>query len=161
MIYDENGNPIDFLVNSNTSDKGGYPLSAYEAKQLRLIKIIGWGTTEAIIGDKQRRKIQTQTSALMLMLVLIAVALAVRHYVLFLCACFGARRCCLHIGQIAQFPCFGRGGYFCGACMAEGRRRLLMAERLEAYGGSTVTVRRWMLTYPEYGSGTVSAGSNA
>ncbi len=42
VIYDENGNPIDFLVNSNTSDKGGYPLSAYEAKQLRLIKIIGW-----------------------------------------------------------------------------------------------------------------------
>ncbi len=42
IIYDENGNPIDFLVNSNNSDRGSYPLSAYEAKQLRLIKIIGW-----------------------------------------------------------------------------------------------------------------------
>ncbi len=42
VIYDENGNPVDFLVNSNTSDKGAYPLSAYEAKQLRLIKIFGW-----------------------------------------------------------------------------------------------------------------------
>lgn len=42
VIYDESGNPVDFLVNSNTSDKGSYPLSAYEAKQLRLIKIFGW-----------------------------------------------------------------------------------------------------------------------
>lgn len=41
-ILDSSGQVIDFLVNSNTSDKVDYPMSAYGYSDMRLIKIIGY-----------------------------------------------------------------------------------------------------------------------
>ncbi len=42
VIYDENGNVIDYLINSNTTDKVDCPMSAYGYTEFRLIKIIGY-----------------------------------------------------------------------------------------------------------------------
>jgi len=42
VIYDEDGNVIDYLINSNTIDKVDCPMSAYGYTNFRLIKIIGW-----------------------------------------------------------------------------------------------------------------------
>ena len=42
VIYDENGNVIDYLINSNTTDKVDCPMSIYGYTDFRLIRIIGW-----------------------------------------------------------------------------------------------------------------------
>ena len=42
VIYDNNGNVIDYLINSNTTDKVDCPMSTYGYTNFRLIKIIGW-----------------------------------------------------------------------------------------------------------------------
>lgn len=42
VIYDDNGNVIDLLINSNTTDRVDYPMSAYGYTNIRLIKIIGY-----------------------------------------------------------------------------------------------------------------------
>ncbi len=41
VVKDSSGNIIDYLVNSNTSDKVDYPMSAYGYSDIRLIKVIG------------------------------------------------------------------------------------------------------------------------
>lgn len=42
LIYDDDGNVIDYLINSNTTDRENYPASAYAYSNLRLIKVIGY-----------------------------------------------------------------------------------------------------------------------
>ncbi len=42
VIEDEQGNMVDYLINSNTSDRINYPLSAYGHIKLELIRIHGW-----------------------------------------------------------------------------------------------------------------------
>ena len=42
VIYDENGNVIDYLINSNTTDKVDCPMSIYGYTDFRLIRIAGW-----------------------------------------------------------------------------------------------------------------------
>ncbi|MBE6685894.1 MAG: hypothetical protein E7591_01530 [Ruminococcaceae bacterium] len=42
VIYDSDGNVVDYLINSNTTDKVDSPMSAYGYTNFRLIKIIGW-----------------------------------------------------------------------------------------------------------------------
>jgi len=42
VVRDDQGNVLDYLVNSNTTDRINYPASAYGYSDLRLIKILGW-----------------------------------------------------------------------------------------------------------------------
>lgn len=42
VIYDDNGNVVDLLINSNTTDRVDYPMSAYGYTNIRLIRIIGY-----------------------------------------------------------------------------------------------------------------------
>ena len=42
LIYDDDGNVVDLLINSNTTDRVDYPMSAYGYTDIRLIKIIGY-----------------------------------------------------------------------------------------------------------------------
>ncbi len=42
VIKDQDGKVVDYLINSNTSDRNNYPLSAYGTNRLELIRIIGW-----------------------------------------------------------------------------------------------------------------------
>ncbi|MBR6514133.1 MAG: amidase domain-containing protein [Clostridia bacterium] len=42
VIYDEKGNVVDYLVNSNTTDKIDSPMSLYGYTNFRLIKILGY-----------------------------------------------------------------------------------------------------------------------
>ena len=42
VVKDDQGNVLDYLVNSNTTDRINYPVSAYGYIDLRLIKIMGW-----------------------------------------------------------------------------------------------------------------------
>lgn len=42
VIYDDNGNVVDLLINSNTTDRVDYPMSAYGYTDIRLVKIIGY-----------------------------------------------------------------------------------------------------------------------
>ena len=42
VIYDDGGNVVDLLINSNTTDRVDYPMSAYGYTDIRLIKIIGY-----------------------------------------------------------------------------------------------------------------------
>lgn len=42
VIYDDNGNVVDLLINSNTTDRVDYPMSAYGYTDIRLIRIIGY-----------------------------------------------------------------------------------------------------------------------
>ena len=42
VIEDKNGNMVDYLINSNTTDRINYPASAYGYSDLRVIKIMGW-----------------------------------------------------------------------------------------------------------------------
>ena len=42
VIYDDDGNVVDLLINSNTTDRVDYPMSAYGYTDIRLIKIIGY-----------------------------------------------------------------------------------------------------------------------
>jgi hypothetical protein len=42
VIYDVDGNIIDYLINSNTTDRIHFPVSAYGYHNTALIKIIGW-----------------------------------------------------------------------------------------------------------------------
>ncbi len=42
VIYDSNGNVVDYLINSNTTDKIDCPMSLYGYTDFRLIKIIGY-----------------------------------------------------------------------------------------------------------------------
>lgn len=41
-IYDENGNKIDFLINSNTASLENYPFMAYVYPNKRIIKVLGY-----------------------------------------------------------------------------------------------------------------------
>lgn len=42
VIYDDDGNVVDLLINSNTTDRVDYPMSAYGYTDIRLIRIIGY-----------------------------------------------------------------------------------------------------------------------
>jgi len=42
VVKDENGNVVDYLINSNTSDRKNYPLSAYGCVKMSAIRIAGW-----------------------------------------------------------------------------------------------------------------------
>ncbi len=42
VIYDDDGNVVDYLINSNTTDKVDCPMSLYGYTDFRLIKIIGY-----------------------------------------------------------------------------------------------------------------------
>jgi hypothetical protein len=42
VVEDDDGNIIDYLINSNTTDRINYPASAYGYAQMRIIKIVGW-----------------------------------------------------------------------------------------------------------------------
>lgn len=42
VIKDENKTVIDYLINSNTTDRINYPVSAYSYSKTQLIKILGW-----------------------------------------------------------------------------------------------------------------------
>ena len=42
VIYDEEGNVVEILVNSNTTDHIDYPLTAYGYTEIRLIRINGY-----------------------------------------------------------------------------------------------------------------------
>lgn len=46
VVKDKDGNIIDYLINSNTTDRISYPASAYGYPQQRLIKILGWNDQE-------------------------------------------------------------------------------------------------------------------
>lgn len=46
VIRDKNGKVLDYLINSNTTDRINYPASAYGYAEQRLIKIIGWNEIE-------------------------------------------------------------------------------------------------------------------
>ncbi|MBC3796671.1 amidase domain-containing protein [Acetobacterium tundrae] len=47
VIKDANGNMLDYLINSNTTDRINYPASAYGYPEMRLIKIMGWNDNPA------------------------------------------------------------------------------------------------------------------
>ena len=42
VVTDENGEPIDYLINSNTADRRNYPAMAYVYTDHRLIRVLGW-----------------------------------------------------------------------------------------------------------------------
>lgn len=42
VVHDKNGNVVDLLINSNTTDRVNFPMSAYGYTDIRLIKIIGY-----------------------------------------------------------------------------------------------------------------------
>ncbi|MDD6266212.1 MAG: amidase domain-containing protein [Clostridia bacterium] len=42
VIYDENGNVVDLLINSNTTDKVDCPMITYGYTSIRVIRIVGW-----------------------------------------------------------------------------------------------------------------------
>lgn len=42
VIYDDKGNVVDYLINSNTTDKVDCPMSIYGYTDFRLIRIVGW-----------------------------------------------------------------------------------------------------------------------
>ncbi len=42
VVKDANGNVTDYLINSNTSDRKNYPLSAYGCVKMSVIRIAGW-----------------------------------------------------------------------------------------------------------------------
>ncbi|WP_050740000.1 amidase domain-containing protein [Acetobacterium bakii] len=42
VVKDDQENVLDYLINSNTTDRINYPASAYGYAELRLIKIMGW-----------------------------------------------------------------------------------------------------------------------
>lgn len=42
VVRDEEGRVIDYLINSNTTDRINYPVSAYSYSKIQLIKILGW-----------------------------------------------------------------------------------------------------------------------
>lgn len=42
IIRDDEGQPVDYLIHSNTADRIDYPASAYSYPRQRLIKIYGW-----------------------------------------------------------------------------------------------------------------------
>ena len=42
VVRDEQGNTVDYLINSNTSDVKNFPVGAYPNSYQRLIKIFGW-----------------------------------------------------------------------------------------------------------------------
>lgn len=42
VIYDNDGNVMEILINSNTTDRKDYPLTAYGYTKIRLIRIIGY-----------------------------------------------------------------------------------------------------------------------
>ena len=42
IIHDDAGQPVDYLIHSNTADRIDYPASAYSYPRQRLIKIYGW-----------------------------------------------------------------------------------------------------------------------
>lgn len=42
VVRDEKGRVIDYLINSNTTDRINYPVSAYSYSKIQLIKILGW-----------------------------------------------------------------------------------------------------------------------
>ncbi|MBI4858270.1 MAG: amidase domain-containing protein [Acetobacterium woodii] len=46
VVTDSDGNMLDYLINSNTTDRINYPASAYGYSELRLIKILGWNNGE-------------------------------------------------------------------------------------------------------------------
>jgi len=47
VIKDKNGKMLDYLINSNTTDRINYPASAYGYPEIRLIKIMGWNDNPA------------------------------------------------------------------------------------------------------------------
>ena len=42
LIKDEQGNTVDYLVDSNTADLRNYPAGAYTYTDLSLVHIVGW-----------------------------------------------------------------------------------------------------------------------
>lgn len=42
IVKDNKGHPIDYLINSNTTDRINYPVSAYSYSNMRLVKVLGW-----------------------------------------------------------------------------------------------------------------------
>ena len=42
VIYDDSGNVVDLLINSNTTDRVDYPMSAYGYTDIRVIRIVGY-----------------------------------------------------------------------------------------------------------------------
>ena len=42
VIYDDNGNVVEIFINSNTTDRKNYPLTAYGYTDIRLIHIVGY-----------------------------------------------------------------------------------------------------------------------
>lgn len=46
VVKDKDGNVVDYLINSNTTDRISYPASAFGYPQQRLIKILGWNDQE-------------------------------------------------------------------------------------------------------------------
>ena len=52
IIKDEEGNVLDYLVNSNTTDRINYPASACGYSDLRLIHIIGWNSDSTTVSPE-------------------------------------------------------------------------------------------------------------
>ena len=50
VIRDKDGKMLDYLINSNTTDRINYPASAYGYPEIRLIKIIGWNNNPAEVS---------------------------------------------------------------------------------------------------------------
>ncbi|WKY46844.1 amidase domain-containing protein [Eubacteriaceae bacterium ES3] len=46
VVEDDSGDIVDYLINSNTTDRINYPASAYGYPQMRIIKIVGWNDEE-------------------------------------------------------------------------------------------------------------------
>ena len=42
VVKDENGEIIDYLINSNTADRRNFPAMAYVYTDHRLIRVLGW-----------------------------------------------------------------------------------------------------------------------
>ncbi|WKY43461.1 amidase domain-containing protein [Eubacteriaceae bacterium ES2] len=42
VVENSDGSTVDYLINSNTTDRINYPASAYGYAQMRIIKIVGW-----------------------------------------------------------------------------------------------------------------------
>lgn len=42
IVYDDEGNVVDLLINSNTTDRIDFPMSAYGYTDIRLIHIVGY-----------------------------------------------------------------------------------------------------------------------
>ncbi|MBI4856975.1 MAG: amidase domain-containing protein [Acetobacterium woodii] len=51
VIKDQDGKVVDYLINSNTTDRISYPASAYGYPQQRLIKILGWNDLEITLSE--------------------------------------------------------------------------------------------------------------